>query len=87
MKQNNNIAINNNICSKHKEEYMAYCLECKIHLCQQCLKLGEHNYHYLINIIGILPNDEIKTKFKNLIDNSIMKLNDLYISKEKTKKN
>ena len=66
---------------------MAYCLECKIHLCQQCLKLVKHNYHYIINIIGILPNDEIKTKFKNLIDNSIMKLNDLYISKEKTKKN
>ena len=45
MKKYNDIDLNNKICNIHKEEYISYCFECNMHLCNECLKLGEHSYH------------------------------------------
>ena len=55
MKKYNNIKLNDNKCDKHKEEYLSYCFDCNIHLCKECLRTGEHSYHYKIYIIEILP--------------------------------
>ena len=67
MKKYNSVELNNNKCNAHKEEYIVYCFECNAHLCRECLKLGEHGSHYKINIIEIIPNNEILSKVKNLI--------------------
>ena len=55
---NNNIISNNSKCNKHKEDYLSYCFECKMHLCNKCLVTGEHAYHYKINIIEVMPTNE-----------------------------
>ena len=55
MKNYNNIKLNENKCDKHNKIYASYCFDCNIHLCKDCLKKGEHGYHYKINIIEILP--------------------------------
>ena len=82
IKLNNDISLNNSICNKHKEEFLSYCFECNMHLCKKCLITGEHSYHYKINIIEIIPNNERLTKIKNLIKNNKIKIKDL----NKTKK-
>ena len=81
MKKYNNIKLNDDICEKHKKEYISYCFDCNIHLCQDCLKTKKHNYHYIINIIGILPEDEKLKKIGNIIQNNKKKINDLKKSK------
>ena len=35
MKNYNDKDINNNICNIHKEDYLSYCYECNIHLCNE----------------------------------------------------
>jgi len=70
MKKYNSIELHNNKCNVHKEEYIVYCFECNAHLCRECLKLGEHGSHYKINIIEIIPNNEILSKVKNLIQDN-----------------
>ena len=66
MKKYNNNKTNNNKCDKHNKEYMVYCFDCNIHLCEECLELGEHSYHYKINIIEIKPKKEKLIKIDEL---------------------
>ena len=47
---NNNMLSNSSNCNKHNEEHLSHCFECKMHLCKNCLKTGEHGYHYKIYI-------------------------------------
>lgn len=54
--------INEDKCKEHssiKDEniYMSYCLDCNKHLCQECLKTGNHINHRKNNIIEIMPNN------------------------------
>ena len=69
MKHYNNVKLNDDKCDKHKKEYLSYCFDCNIHLCQYCLKTKEHSYHYKINIIEVLPEDEKLKKIGNIIQN------------------
>jgi len=77
IKQFNNKILNINICEKHNEEYLSYCFDCNIHLCKECLRTGEHSYHYKIYIIEILPKNEILDKIRNLIKNNKIKIDEL----------
>ena len=61
---NNNGIFNEDVCSEHKDEYLSYCFDCKKHLCKKCLRSGEHSYHYKINIMEIMPDDDILIKIK-----------------------
>ena len=55
-----NNTVNDSQCDIHKgEEYLSYCFECNMHLCEKCLKSRKHSSHYKIYIIEILPDDEI----------------------------
>ena len=46
------ILLNKSRCDIHKkEEYLSYCFECNMHLCEKCLMEGEHSYHYKINLM------------------------------------
>ena len=61
---------NNSRCDIHKgEEYLSYCFQCNIHLCEKCLMTGEHSYHYKIYLVEIKPKEEIVKEIKNLIKN------------------
>ena len=82
MKENKNILnndslLNRDICNEHREEYLSYCFDCKKHLCKKCLKSGEHSYHYKINIIEIMPNDEILIKVRQIIRKDKKEINKL----------
>ena len=77
MKHYNEVKLNDDKCDKHKKEYLSYCFDCNIHLCQDCLKTKVHSYHYKINIIEVLPEDEKVKKIANIIENIEKKINDL----------
>ena len=52
----NNKKINQDICEIHKNnKYISYCLDCKCHLCQECLKSRTHLFHNKNLIIEIQP--------------------------------
>ena len=52
------------ICSKHNDNYISYCEECKINICTLC---DVHKNHKKINFIDILPNkQDLKQKIKEL---------------------
>ena len=69
---------NNSRCDIHKgEEYLSYCFQCNIHLCEKCLMTGEHSYHYKIYLVEIKPKEEIVKEIKNLIKNNKNKVKDL----------
>ena len=86
MKQYNNIKLNDDKCDELKKEYLSYCFDCNIHLCKDCLKKGKHRYHYKINIIEIIPEDEILDKTRDFIQNNKIKINKLKQDKIKTEK-
>ena len=86
MKKYNNYKLNNQTCDKHKKDYLVYCFDCKIHLCEECLKSGKHSYHYKINIIEIMPSNESLNKINEVIKRDKLKLKNLSITKIKTKK-
>ena len=75
MKKYNDIKLNDKICKKHNEEYLSYCFECNKHLCKECLKTGEHSYHYKIILIEIVPNNELIINVKNIIKQNRLKSN------------
>ena len=83
---NDNMKQNNDICNKHKKEYLSYCFECNKHLCKKCLKTGTHGYHYKIYIDEVLPKHKIITKIENLIKNNDKKRNDLMENKKADEK-
>ena len=82
MKQYNNIKLNDDKCDKHKKEYLSYCFDCNIHLCNECLKTREHSYHYKIIILEIEPKNEIAHKIRYLINDNKIKINKLKKSKK-----
>ena len=86
MKKFNDINLNNKICNKHKEEYLAYCFDCKIHLCKECLKSGKHSYHYKIYLIEIFPNNDSLIKIRGMIEDNKRKIKKLNKKKIKTEK-
>ena len=76
----------NNICPKHNEQLIKYCVDCNINTCFSCDE--QHRNHKTINLVDLKPNmDEIKNKlqqlkkeietFKKEIDVAMMKLNKL----------
>ena len=87
MKKFNDIKLNNKICNEHKEEYLAYCFDCKIHLCKECLKSGKHSYHYKIYLIEIFPNNDSLNKIRGMIEDNKRKIKNLNKKKIKTEKN
>ena len=81
MKHYNNAKLNDDKCDKHKKEYLSYCFDCNIHLCRDCLKKKEHSYHYKINILEVLPENEILKKIKIIMQNNKKRINKLKKSK------
>ena len=65
--------INEDTCKEHspiKNEnvFMSYCLDCNKHLCEECLKTGNHINHKKNNIIEIMPSNIDLTIIEQSID-------------------
>ena len=80
IKHHNNKNANDDKCSEHNNLiYQAYCLECKKHLCNECLKLRNHiNHTKNNNEIKKIEKDNLKksekireelNKYKNKLNN------------------
>ena len=52
-KDNKNL---NDICEKHKNKYIIYCLNCKCHLCNECMSSRIHKSHNKSIISEEKPN-------------------------------
>ena len=76
-KQYNSLQLNDDKCDIHKKEYLSYCFDCNIHLCEDCLKTKKHGYHCKINIIEVLPENEILVNISNLIEENKKKIEKL----------
>ena len=68
MEKHKQILLNEDICREHNSnKYVSYCFDCNCHLCEECLKTGDHIGHNKNNIIEIKP---IKEEL-NIIDEVI----------------
>ena len=65
--KNKNINLNNDICITHNLKYECYCLDCKKHLCKDCLKLRNHVNHLKNIILEIQPNKKELNIYENII--------------------
>ena len=52
----------------HNKEYEYYCIECKTHLCKECLKQREHINHDKIILNEIIPNEKEEEMIKHIIE-------------------
>ena len=85
MKKFNDKNIHNDICleDNHNKEYEFYCLNCKKHLCKECIKTRDHINHNKKIILEIQPSK----KELNIIDNIIKFYEDKINNLEKDKFN
>ena len=79
MKKYRDIKLNNDICQVHdNNKYISYCFDCNKHLCEECLKLKKHIYHYKIYIIEIKPDIKILNEIEKIINKNKIKIKKLY---------
>ena len=83
MKKYRNIKINNDKCNMHNNNgYISYCLNCNIHLCNECLKKREHINHYKNYLIEINPNKEELNLIKEMIKENKNKIKNLEMKRD-----
>ena len=102
MKSFNNKDINDNICNIHNKINKCYCLYCKKHICEECLKSRVHINHNKKILLEFQPNEkELKeimnnfryyeNKIENLLKEKLAKIKELKdiinIEKEKSENN
>ena len=67
----------NNICPKHNEQIIKFCVDCNLNTCFSCNE--QHRYHETINLVDLNPN-------KNIIKNKLLQLkNEIETFKEEIK--
>ena len=47
-----------NKCTNHNENFMYYCKDCDLNLCEKCLELPEHENHVKYEIKSTIPDDK-----------------------------
>ena len=62
-----------NICNNHEKEFISYCKDCKMNLCEKCEKI--HNKHKIIMFKMMVNKIKIK-EVKNKLYNNIEKINE-----------
>ena len=85
--KNKNIEVIKDKCDIHNNnKYVCYCLDCKYHLCNECLKTRKHINHRKSNIIEIKPREEEKEIIEEVIRDYDKKLNEIKLEKEAKEK-
>ena len=70
--------VNEDICREHNSnKYVSYCFDCNCHLCEECLKTGEHIGHNKNNIIEIKPIKEELNIIEEVIKDYEIKIENL----------
>ena len=77
----------NERCEKHNDEYRVYCLDCKSHLCQDCLPSRLHLNHNKKILSEIKPNQEELDIIKKRIEFYKNKIKNIKYNKNKEIKN
>ena len=74
IKNHNTIEYNKryNICNNHAKEFISYCKDCKINLCEKCE--GGHNKHKIIIYKMIIPNKTRINELKNNLKENIKRI-------------
>ena len=76
IKENNkNLIIKNKKCKIHNKEISRYCIDCKINLCNYCVKLNTNNNnlhinHNIKNLSTFMPSNYKINKLKNKIEDN-----------------
>ena len=66
------------ICIKHSyKKYISYCLDCNMHLCEECLIEREHFNHYKNNILEVKPYKEELDIMNEIIKDYKVKIGNL----------
>ena len=81
---------NTDLCIIHNLKYDCYCVKCDTHLCEKCLDLREHSFHFKYYIKEINPKKERVRKIKEKIKvekNKIEKLISQKVNQEIKLKN
>ena len=67
MKNNNQNNVNSDECKMHNNnKYVSLCLDCNLHLCEECLKSRAHINHRKNNNIEVKPIQEELLTFKEI---------------------
>ena len=75
----------NNICPKHNEQLIKFCVECNLNTCFSCDE--KHRKHKTINLVDLKPNiDEIKNKLLQLKKEIETFKNDIKVTMKKLSK-
>ena len=69
--------INKDTCFIHEGKCICYCLDCKMHLCNGCLKSRDHINHNKNNIIEIAPDNIDLDFMKDIINYYNTNINEL----------
>jgi hypothetical protein len=64
-----NIEMNKEKCvvNHHYQKYECYCLDCDMHLCEECLKTREHLYHNKIIMKEVMPKINELSMIKKIL--------------------
>ena len=83
MKKFNNKNLNDEVCiiDNHNKKYEFFCLDCKKHLCKECLKARDHINHNKKIIIEIQPSKNELNIIENIIKFYEKKINNLETDK------
>ena len=79
MKKFNNKNLNDEVCilDNHNKKYEFFCLDCKKHLCKECLKARDHINHNKKIIIEIQPSKKELNIIESIIKSYDEKINNL----------
>ena len=69
-KNNKNLIISSFKCSIHNANYIYFCKECNVYLCNYCIKdeSNEHNEHQKTNLYELMPTKNQIEKIKNRLN-------------------
>ena len=89
LNENKNYNKEQNLCLKHNKQFISFCFNCKINLCDECLLSHSESIHFIQKINEIISKDDIEQneKYKKSIiylKEEINKKLKSYTNKEKS---
>lgn len=64
LNENKNYNKEQNLCLKHSKQFISFCFNCKINLCDECLLSHSESIHFIQKINEIISKDDIEQNEK-----------------------
>ena len=64
LNENKNYNKEQNLCLKHNKQFISFCFNCKINLCDECLLSHSESIHFIQKINEIISKDDIEQNEK-----------------------